>query len=156
VTSPKYCLDAGVFINSWIKHYPIDVFPSVWECLDELLKSGIAFVPREVYEEVERGGDDVHEWLSKRRSAVVEPDEPVILLVKQIMKDHGRLCHGKPGRSGADPFVIAHAKVVGASVVTEESISKKPIDPKIPDVCNALGIPVMNTVSLLRECKLSL
>lgn len=148
----KYCLDTGVFINSWQKHYPPEVFPCVWSCFQDLLTSKTAIVPRAVYEELERERDDVFNWVKwHAESLIVEPDEDVILALRAILKQHGRLVDTKKNRSAADPWVIAHAQVAGAAVVTEEQESNGK-SPKIPDVCSALGIPCMRTIGLLRAC----
>jgi hypothetical protein len=50
----------------------------------------------------------------------------------------------------ADPFVVATARVKGLTVVTEEKggTTKKP---KIPSVCQALGVPCVNVLSFLRD-----
>jgi hypothetical protein len=150
--SIKYCLDSGVFINSWQKHYPPEVFPCVWDCFQTLITSKIAIIPRAVYEELEKERDDVFNWVKwHAETLIADPDEDVIQSLRVIMKDHGRLVDTKKHRSIADPWVIAHAQAAGAAVVTEENESNGK-SPKIPDVCNALGIPCMRTVELLRAC----
>lgn len=45
-------------------------------------------------------------------------------------------------RSRADPFVIATAKVIGATVVTDEKHGAEK-DPRIPFVCERLGVPCL-------------
>lgn len=63
----------------------------------------------------------------------------------------------KPGNiedflRGADPWLIAKAKVLNAVVVTHEVLvpeTAKKI--KIPNVCEKFGIQYMNTFQLLRK-----
>jgi Domain of unknown function (DUF4411) len=43
-------------------------------------------------------------------------------------------------RSGGDPFVIVLAMVKSATVVTEEKPTGNIAKPRIPDVCDALGV----------------
>ena len=43
-------------------------------------------------------------------------------------------------RSGGDPFVIALAMVKSGTVVTEEKPTGNIAKPRIPDVCDALGV----------------
>ena len=43
-------------------------------------------------------------------------------------------------RSGGDPFVIALAMVKSGTVVTEEKPAGNIAKPRIPDVCDALGV----------------
>jgi hypothetical protein len=54
------------------------------------------------------------------------------------------------GRSGADPFVIALAMVHGGTVVTEETLSRNLTKPRIPDVCDAMGIPRLNLLGFVQ------
>ena len=44
------------------------------------------------------------------------------------------------GCSGQDPFVIAIAMVKSGTVVTEEKPTGNIAKPRIPDVCDALGV----------------
>jgi hypothetical protein len=71
--------------------------------------------------------------------------------VRAILRDHPRLI--RAGRSGADPFVIGLARMNGATVVCEEH--RKPSAPKIPDVCDSLGIPCIPLLELVRREGLS-
>ncbi|MBK8246690.1 MAG: DUF4411 family protein [Gemmatimonadetes bacterium] len=51
------------------------------------------------------------------------------------------------GQPVADPFLIARAKALGWSVVTEEVM--KPNAAKIPNVCQHFGIPCTDMKGLL-------
>jgi hypothetical protein len=116
-----------------------------------MLASGQAIVPREVYEELQKKDDDLLAWMKQRIQFVRDPTEEVVLALKAIMQhpDYGRIVKYKTGggRSGADPWVIAHAQVWGTQVVCEEGKGGK--DPKIPDVCDGLGIKCPTTTEML-------
>ena len=117
-----------------------------------------AIVPREVYEEIERKEDDIFGWLKERNEHIQDATESVVLALKAIMQHdfHCRLVKAKGGRSGGDPWVIAHAQTWGAAVVTEET-ANGPLSktPKIPDVCADLGIRCMRTAEMLEETNFS-
>jgi len=53
------------------------------------------------------------------------------------------------GRNGADPFVIALARVRGGVVVTEETASGNIQKPRIPDVCDAINVPWVNLIGFV-------
>lgn len=149
-----YCLDASVFINAWSKHYPEELFPCVWDCLDELLFSQKVIIPVVVLEEVQRGQDKLVNWIEwAERGCVKKPDADCIAATKHVVQAHRRLLETKKNRSGsgADPWVIGYAQVAGAVVVTEERATNDIAKPKIPDVCKAMGIECINTVELLRR-----
>jgi hypothetical protein len=156
--STIYCLDTSVFINSWNKHYPFDLFPCFWDHIHDLLFNGKAIVPKAVFDEVHEGGDDLYKWLDfHRRDSVVNPDAQTVAAAKAIVQAYKRLLEVKKSRtgSGADPLVIACAQIKSATVVIEEQASGSLIKPKVPDVCKAMGIKCIRTVEMLRECKVS-
>ncbi len=35
-----YCVDTSGWLDGWERHYPPDVFPSLWTTLDELIGAG--------------------------------------------------------------------------------------------------------------------
>ncbi|MEX2188105.1 MAG: DUF4411 family protein [Pirellulales bacterium] len=147
----KYCLDTGVLVNGWQKHYQPIFAPKFWTFLSDMLTSGRAIVPREVYEEIEQQDDSLLAWIRQRREFVRETTEDVVLALKAIMQDtyYGRIVKLKgTGRSGADPWLIAHAQIWGATVVCEEGSGGKN-DPKIPDVCLGLGVGCISTRDML-------
>ena len=145
-----YCLDSGVFINSWNKLFPMDVFPSVWGHFDRLCHSKSVFVPEQVAEEVSKGDDDVWKWLKIRRKSIIKTDQNIINQVEEIIAHHPRLTAEGGKRSAADPWVISFALTKRAVVVTEEQASGKLAKPKIPDVCWNLNVECINTVQFLR------
>ena len=67
-------------------------------------------------------------------------DDDIQSAVSGILRDYPRLIDTRRGRSGADPFVIALAKARGCAVVTGEGVSGSLDRPKIPDVCEAIGV----------------
>jgi hypothetical protein len=60
--------------------------------------------------------------------------------------------------NAADPWVIAHARLARAIVVTYEdkAVNRKPTKPpKMPDVCSDLGMRSLKVVEFLKEAKIS-
>ena len=51
-------------------------------------------------------------------------------------------------RNGADPFVIGYAIAVSGTVVTEERHEGSAARPRIPVVCDLMGVPWTNLVGL--------
>ncbi len=78
-------------------------------------------------------------------------DEEIQLIAMELLAEHPRLVDTHRGRSQADPFVIATAVKLGAVVVTGEKRRGNLTIPKIPDVCEAMGIPCMTFLEMLRS-----
>lgn len=89
------------------------------------------------------------------RRDFVPLDEELQIEVAQIMGRFRRFVENRGGarqRSGADPFVIALAKLRGAVLVTQENPSGNIDKPKIPDVCNALaGVKWINLLGFIQQ-----
>ena len=144
-----FCLDTSALIEPWRRRYPLDVFPTFWETLDEWAETGRVVAPEEVLVEIRKVDDDLKAWLEDRRYLFLPPVEEVQVAVLEIMAGHPRLVDTKKGRSIADPWGIAQAEVSGAVVVTEEERAKG-ASPKIPDVCDFRKVEHTNVLGLIR------
>jgi hypothetical protein len=71
----------------------------------------------------------------------------VVWVMSQPFKDSAQ----RHFLSGRDPWLIANARTIGATVVTQETFdatSRKKV--KIPNVCRAFGVTPINTFDLIR------
>ena len=71
--------------------------------------------------------------------------------VREIMTRYPRLVDSKKGRSVDDPFVIALARARKLTVITGENRTGRVDVPRIPDVCDDLGIRSIGIVDFFRE-----
>jgi len=142
----RYVADTSVFINSWTLLYPMRRFAPFWDRLDGLISDGALRSPREVLEEIKRKDDALHDWMKSRREVFVPIDEDQQHHVSRIVNHyHGMLA---TGHNAADPWVVALAKSLSATVVTEEkpaSLSKG----KMPDVCAAEDVACLNVLGMI-------
>ena len=140
-----YCIDANVLIQAWQSYYSPKVCPSYWDVLNELGKRGVIFIPEVVYEEIEKGEDDLYEWLKKSDIPIKKIDGTVTNCLKDIYAtnpNHKYLVSSNGIHSKADPWVIAHAIKENAIVVTKEKKDyiKKQTKIKIPHVCENMNV----------------
>ena len=98
-----------------------------------------------------RRKDEAHEWAQAQDGFFVPMDDEIQDAVSALLAEYPRLLDTRRGRSGADPFVIALAKVRGCAVVTGEHRSGSLKRPKIPDVCLAIGGESMSLLDLIRR-----
>lgn len=151
-----YCLDSNVLIQAWQKYYSPNLCPSYWENLDQLGIQHRIFICEHVRDEVVRTDDDLSKWLKNSKIPVQKTTEAVTLCLKEIYSanpNHKLLVDSSKKRSLADPWVIAHAKSVGAIVVTkEEKITAANTNHiKIPNVCDNMNIPWMNDFEFVKQ-----
>ena len=147
----RYSFDTSAILNPWRRHYPLETFPSLWNRLDELIDAGDIIASEEVLEELRRKDDEVHQWALERRQMFIPLYPDIQQSVINILTNHPRLIDNRKNRSGADPFVIALAQVENCTVVTYETPSHSPNRPRIPDVCDAMGIRCINMTDLFQE-----
>jgi hypothetical protein len=121
---PPYVIDASIWINVWRTHPP-DIYVSVWTRIDTAIGNGTIRSPEDVRQELERGTDELAEFLAQRDGLFAALDEA---------------------------FVVALARVLGGTVVTAERGRRGPSGrPRIPDACQEFGIPCLNWFDFLRE-----
>jgi hypothetical protein len=147
----KYSVDTSAFLDCWRRYYPQDVFPQVWEKLDDFVRRGILLPSEEVLRELERKDDGMRDWATERKDMFLLTDDEIQRAVSDILSSHPKLIDERKNRSGADPFVIAVARVRGCSVLTGEKPSGSRKRPNIPDVCSALDVRWLGMVEFFRE-----
>jgi hypothetical protein len=148
-------LDTNVFITSKNAYYSFDLVPAFWSFLDKKVSEGLIAAPRLVYDELESGGDELAVWVKARKESglFVDPDEAVQATLKQVV-DYVSNTYVKAEAEiflkGADPWLIAHAKTHGGTVVTLERLEPKAKKVKIPNVCAHVGVKTIDTFGMLR------
>ena len=147
----KYSIDTSAILDGWARYYSPDVFPALWDKLDELIKSGDLRATEEVLVELKKQDDAVYKWVHARQEMFCPLDEPVQLAAMQVLGKHPRLVDNRLNRTSADPFVIALAQVNSCMLITGERPSTSLAKPKIPDVCIDLNIPWSNMLGLFRQ-----
>ncbi|MBI3415194.1 MAG: DUF4411 family protein [Verrucomicrobia bacterium] len=150
-----YCVDTSGWLDGWQRHYPPDVFPTLWAKIDALVTAGEIISSEEVYFELQRKSDDLHDWVKARKQMLVPLDEAIQIRAATLLAEYPRLVDTLRGRSKADPFVIATAMERNAVVVTGEIISGNLDRPRIPDVCQVKTIRCINFLQMIREVKLT-
>ncbi len=98
-------------------------------------------------------------WAARRRHIFEEPSDDTIPEVIKIMSQFRNFsAAGSASSNAADPWLIAHAKIRNATVVTYEQHAakqnpKRP--PKIRNVCVELGVPCVDVVEFMASNGLS-
>lgn len=146
-----YSFDTSSFLNGRRDLLPPTIFPTLWDKVEMMIDSGEIRSVDLVRDELSVRADDVHEWVKAQVGLFVPLTREIQLAVRDVLAQHQRIIGVGSGRSGADPFVIALARVHDCAVVTEETLSRKLSKPKIPDVCDAMGIRHLNLLGFVQE-----
>lgn len=148
----SYCIDTCSILQRG-RTYPPDVFPDLWEKIDDLIKCGRLISSGEVLRELSDNSimDEASDWAKSRRHMFVDVCEDIERCAVPIIRRYGtRLVDYKKNKSDGDPWVIATAIHGRCTVITEEGRAGGPERVKIPDVCIDLGLPHTNLLGLMR------
>lgn len=151
----KYCIDTSALLDAWVRWYPPDLFPSLWQHVEKLTDEDEELCSCEdVFEELsQKAGDDIHAWAAARQNIFIPLDDAIQAKATAILDQYPRLVDTRKGKSLADPFVIATAVEHNLIVVTGEKPTRSIEKPKIPDVCVALRVECIDFVELIRREK---
>jgi hypothetical protein len=135
-------LDTSAYLNGRRDHYPPATFPSVWGLIAAAMTDGRILPPREVFRELTAKDDDIAEWAKDLAGLFVDPSP-------EVQRAAGTIYAMFPGagrRDGADPFVVAEAKVRGFTVVTYEGRSFTGVPTRrwhraMPGICARVEVP---------------
>lgn len=150
-----YVFDSGPFIDLF-RYYYKKRFPTLWTQFDLIVEEKKVVSVREVFNEISKVDDNLGEWSKKNKDLFLKPEEKEfynlidIFKVKhfqQIIRKQEML-QGKPV---ADPFVIAKAKYLNATVVTTEKYSEN--GAKVPNVCKHFNVKYLNLEEFMEEEK---
>jgi hypothetical protein len=149
-----YVFDSSGFIV--IGHYYPDQFPTFWKRFEREVDANEIVSVREVYNELTTKASRpwLLQWVKEHRDIFDVPTDEETDFVSEIFQipHFQMLVTGKQrltGQPAADPFVIASARVNGATVVSEET--KKPNAARIPNVCEHFGIACITVEGFLAE-----
>jgi hypothetical protein len=155
--SPKYVIDTCSLIKLQ-EDYPSDVFPAVWDTMNDLALSGILISSAEVLEELRDGdskNDEILEWAENHLGIFYPLDGFIQTKAIEILGTFDNIVDLKKKKSSADAFVIATAIMNACIVVSDESItnnlpgSGKRV--KIPDVCKYYNFQCISLLDMMRN-----
>ena len=149
-----YVFDTTVFILFFNSYYR-GSFPSLWQNFDQLVANEQITSTREVRRELEDNGDqELQSWLKTIKELFPTPTAAEarfaaeIYTVTHFQQNIERKKLLKGGNV-ADPFVIARAKMLSATVVTLER--ERPNSAKIPNICKHFGIACISLEEFMKR-----
>jgi hypothetical protein len=86
-----FCFDTSAILDAWVRHYPPDVFPTIWDRMDQAATQGQISVIDEVVTELKRKDDGIYKWIESRESMIIPIDEEIQRNLITIMENYPRL-----------------------------------------------------------------
>ncbi len=155
-----YLLDANVFIQAKNLHYGMDFCPAFWEFIDQETSKTTAGSISFVYEELVHGNDTLADWIQEKEDTAnflscddEETQLKYIEIVNYVNSNGFGQANIERFLAGADPWLIAKASVMGATLVTHEvkAVGSNIRKVKIPNICEAFGVAYINPFDMIRN-----
>lgn len=152
----KYLLDANTYIQAKNLYYNMDFCPAYWDWLDLQCQNGLIASIDQVGRELRDGNDELASWTAQRAHHFLDNADQVtqsnfVLIAKKVMEGNFNPANRDLFLAKADPWLIAKAMTLGATVVSNEShvdeLSRKV---KVPNICQAFDVPCISTFKLLK------
>jgi hypothetical protein len=141
-----YVVDTSV-ISALHRNYYRTRFVTLWERFDAMVADGKFTSTREAFRELEDLGGDGLDWAQKNVGLFTTPNAKEGAFVASIYAvEHFQANIEKQkilrGGRNADPFLIARAASLGATVLTMEQFKRNAA--KIPNICQHFKVPCLD------------
>ncbi len=143
-------------LSSILNHYYPSRFPTFWKKFGDKISAFEVISVREVYKELsDHFEKEKLTYFTEINSGFFsEPNSSELSFITEIysVKHFQHNLENKKllkGGAFADPFIIAKAKILNATVVTEEYF--KPNGAKIPNICEHFSIPFLSLEGFLQN-----
>ena len=151
-----YLIDANIFIEANNRYYGLNFCPAFWDWLIIQNKAGKVASVEKVAEELL--DEKIKTWAEARGASFFLAPDGVVLDKLQIVSNWVKERYLESDErqkflEGADYWLIAHALAHSHTVVTQERASDSPKRPKIPTVCDGLGVNCIDLYEMLRRGK---
>ncbi|ACJ00503.1 DUF4411 family protein [Rhodospirillum centenum] len=154
-----FLTDANVFIEAKNRYYDFDICPGFWDWMDAQVPEMKVCSIKPVYDELAGGGDSLSRWVKDRRAdgRFLKVDDVAAQTFFARVAATVQAGAFKPEAkaqflSGADPWLVAKAGAIGATVVTQEKYqagAQRRVP--LPNICQAFGVPYIDTFELLKQ-----
>ena len=158
-TIQTYLLDSNILIEAHRRYYSFDICAGFWHCLLHHHGNNKRLLSIDRVKDELQGKDELCRWVKKAPQTFFPSTG-----YKVIAESYGKIMEWVHGQSqflsaakaefarGADGWLIAYAMINDCMLVTHEvydaNVQKKV---KIPNVCRAFDVKIINTFDMLRE-----
>jgi hypothetical protein len=162
----RYVLDTSVFTQAARSYYSFAIAPRFWDALTQHARTGAVLSIDRVKGEIDNGKDELKEWANNNFHYSFETtnDDKVLTAYQQVIQwAMGQSQYTNSAKAefaredNADAWVVAYAMAKSCLVVTQEQPApgaKARI--MLPNVCQAFGIPFIDTFEMMRKLGIKL
>ena len=150
-----YLLDANIFIQAKNLHYGFDIVPGFWDWLDQGHAAGVLCSIDKIATELDAVNDDLTVWASTRKLMFLAVDSSTATSLRSLATWATSKSYKQAAVNaflgGADYQLVAYAHTHGHTIITHEKPAPLSVtNIKMPDACDAIGVPWMDPFGMLR------
>lgn len=125
-----FLIDSSALMTPYKSYYPFDIAPNFWEQMEERIEAGKIAVLDVVKDEVEKGDDDLSNWIKKltiakyidhRQESILAHYSQVLTYIQTCGFYNTYALTEWANAKVADPWLIATAITTGYTIITFES-----------------------------------
>jgi Domain of unknown function (DUF4411) len=151
-----YSVDTNIYLDWWERRYPGDIFPTFQAQVEGLITAEKWYAVEGVKYEINHVGTPaLKAWAKKQPGQFIKHDHALIREANAISGSYPGLIDINATHDDADRYIIALAKLKGWTVVTHETPARSKKHALrthfIPDVCQAIHIPCISLLDLMRR-----
>ena len=151
----SYVIDTSV-ISMLHRNYYRKQFPTLWKLFDTMVDEGRLTSCREASRELEDMGGAAYDWAKAHPDLFSVPDAKdgaMVTKIYAVRHFQANIEKQKILKGGlcADPFLIARAHSIKATVLTMEQT--KPNAAKIPNICKHFDVPCVDLQGFMEKEK---
>ena len=162
----KFIIDSNSFMTPYRQYYAFDLVPSYWNEISKCASSGRLVLLDMVKAEIDKGKDDLADWLTKQTDFIscshISPDiirkyQEVLQYVHTCGLYKEQALRTWAAGDVADPWLIAAAAANDYTIITAEvpsgvlSVKNPNRNAKIPDVAKAFNVKTNSVYYMMRE-----
>ena len=161
-----FLIDANVLITANNTYFPLTDFPPYWDWLERKGADGQIKMPREIYEEISGGSDDLADWIKSPdvKDALLLDEEADLGLVRQAMQlgyqsDSPKFTDSEIIKIGRDAFLVAYGLVDSGRIISTKEVSKRTKRlgaTRLPDACDDCGVKWCDDFTMQRHLDFNL
>jgi Domain of unknown function (DUF4411) len=152
-----YSIDTSALIGWWVRRYPPEVFPALQTRIEQLIAAKRLRMSRMVLDELGSKPDPLYVWAQSQSGFVLSVTQPVSDRAAALIGQFPILIDPQASKPQADPYVIALAETERWTVVTQETFAATKTSGKrrkrtyIPDICQAINVPCIDFLELMKK-----
>ena len=132
--------------------------PGYWDWLDQKAKEGSVRSTDSIYREITKQDDELSAWAKERKEDFISDKDSNTQKMLSHISDYIYSLENIKSKNrddflaGADPWLVAKAHSLGATVVTHENlVSNDSKKVKIPNICRHFEVSYLSPYQLLNE-----